>query len=469
MDGAIRRVPAIADAGVTPDDQRARGVHARTTSSSSASREVRGFFVAAGFCAHGIAGAGGIGRQVAQLDRRRRARARPLEDGHPAVRAASTGRSALHARPDATRTTRPTTTSTTRTRSAWPAGRCGCRRRTSGSRRSAPSFGEKSGWERPNWFEPNADGAAVAASARGAPAARLGGPALVARRSAPRRSRPARPPALFDEIELRQDRDRRAGRARASSSGCARTTSTGRSARSSTPRCSTAAAASSATSRSPGSADDAVPARDRDGVRQPRPRLDPAATLPARRLGRRVRDVTVGAGLLRAVGPAGPRHPRAADEATTSRTRRSRTSPRARSRVGAVPVLALRVTYVGELGWELYAPTEYGRGAVGRRSGRRAGRTAWSPAATGRSTRSGSRRATASGRATSRPRRRRTRRASGSRSRSTRASTSSAARRSSRRRRPARASGCAASSSTTRARSASATSRSGSTARSSAG
>jgi 4-methylaminobutanoate oxidase (formaldehyde-forming) len=30
--------------------------------------------------------------------------------------------------------------------------------------------------------------------------------------------------------------------------------------------------------------------------------------------------------------------------------------------VGNVPVLALRVTYVGELGWELYAPTEYGRG-----------------------------------------------------------------------------------------------------------
>ncbi len=28
--------------------------------------------------------------------------------------------------------------------------------------------------------------------------------------------------------------------------------------------------------------------------------------------------------------------------------------------VGNVPVLALRVTYVGELGWELYPPTEYG-------------------------------------------------------------------------------------------------------------
>ena len=28
--------------------------------------------------------------------------------------------------------------------------------------------------------------------------------------------------------------------------------------------------------------------------------------------------------------------------------------------VGDVPVLALRISYVGELGWELYAPTEYG-------------------------------------------------------------------------------------------------------------
>ncbi|MFL5778914.1 MAG: NAD(P)/FAD-dependent oxidoreductase, partial [Chloroflexota bacterium] len=62
--GAIRRVPAIAEAGVnrmingpegfTPDNEFILG-----------ESEVRGFFVAAGFCAHGIAGAGGIGRQVA--------------------------------------------------------------------------------------------------------------------------------------------------------------------------------------------------------------------------------------------------------------------------------------------------------------------------------------------------------------------------------------------------------------------
>ncbi len=86
MEGAIRRVPAMADAGVsrvingpeafTPDNEFILG-----------ESEVRGFFVAAGFSAHGIAGAGGIGRQMADLDRRGPAGARPLEDGHPAVRA----------------------------------------------------------------------------------------------------------------------------------------------------------------------------------------------------------------------------------------------------------------------------------------------------------------------------------------------------------------------------------------------
>ena len=43
--------------------------------------------------------------------------------------------------------------------------------------------------------------------------------------------------------------------------------------------------------------------------------------------------------------------------------------------VGDVPVRALRVTFVGELGWELYCPTEYGAG-LWRRCGRRGSRTA---------------------------------------------------------------------------------------------
>ena len=71
--------------------------------------------------------------------------------------------------------------------------------------------------------------------------------------------------------------------------------------------------------------------------------------------------------------------------------------------LGHVPVRALRVTYVGELGWELYCPTEYGLGALAGALGSRASRTAWSPPATARSTRCGSRRAIASGAPTSRP------------------------------------------------------------------
>ena len=46
--------------------------------------------------------------------------------------------------------------------------------------------------------------------------------------------------------------------------------------------------------------------------------------------------------------------------------------------VGPVPCLAVRVTYVGELGWELYCPTEYGvalwDAALGGRAGARARR-----------------------------------------------------------------------------------------------
>ena len=49
-----------------PADQRAGGVHARTASSASARPRSRGLFVAAGFCAHGLAGAGGIGKVMAE-------------------------------------------------------------------------------------------------------------------------------------------------------------------------------------------------------------------------------------------------------------------------------------------------------------------------------------------------------------------------------------------------------------------
>ena len=93
--------------------------------------------------------------------------------------------------------------------------------------------------------------------------------------------------------------------------------------------------------------------------------------------------------------------------------------------IGSVPCLALRVTYVGELGWELYCPMEYGL---------RLWDTIWEA---GREERlvaggykaidsSASRRATACGVPTSPRRRRLTRRGSSSPSSSTRASSSAA-------------------------------------------
>ena len=65
MEGAIRRVPAIADAGVT---RIINGPEAFTPDNEFilGESEVRGFLVAAGFCAHGIAGTGGIGQQMAR-------------------------------------------------------------------------------------------------------------------------------------------------------------------------------------------------------------------------------------------------------------------------------------------------------------------------------------------------------------------------------------------------------------------
>ena len=182
--------------------------------------EVGGFFVAAGFSAHGIAGAGGIGRQLAQLDRRRRARARPVEDGHPPVRRGVPVARYTLARsienyatyydihyPNEERQAGPPAAHSPDLRAARGSGRGRSARSRAGSGRTGstrtPPRGE-----------------------RGAPAARLGGRCIGRPRSAPRRWRRGRRPALFDESVVRQARGR-AGRARPrSSAGCAPTTST---------------------------------------------------------------------------------------------------------------------------------------------------------------------------------------------------------------------------------------------------
>ena len=83
----------------------------------------------------------------------------------------------------------------------------------------------------------------------------------------------------------------------------------------------------------------------------------------------------------RPVGPAGPRDPRAAHPRDVSGAAFPHMTAR---EVGDVPVVALRVTYVGELGWELYCAMEFGL-RLWDTSGRRASRVS-SPAAIRRST-----------------------------------------------------------------------------------
>ena len=348
MDGAVRRVPAIGDAGInrmingpeafTPDNEFILG-----------ESEVRGFFVAAGFCAHGIAGAGGIGRQLATW----------IVDGEPELDLwkMDIRRFGAHYRSQAYTLARTTEVYATYYDIHYPneerlAGR---------PLRTSPTyellaglgavFGEKSGWERPNWFESNVAAGDETLRPRGwagqhwSPA--IGAEALATRRSA----------GLFDETSF----------AKLEVSGPGATAFLGR-----------------------------MCANDVD-----RPIGSIVYTQLLDRRGGIQADLTVTRlaedGYLLVTGTAFGNHDAAwlrrhlpddasvtLRDATSTRVCYGLWGPRARDilasvtrddvsdaafpyltarliSVGSIPVLALRVTYVGELGWELYAQTEYGR------------------------------------------------------------------------------------------------------------
>jgi glycine cleavage system T protein len=154
MELAISRVPAISRAEVitlingpeafTPDGEFIMGE----------APDVRGFFVATGFCAHGIAGAGGVGKVMAEW----------ILEGRPAIdvwrmdlrRFGAHYADRGHARAQAIETY------STYYDIHYPgeerrAGR-GLKRSPAHARIEAlgGAFGEKAGWERPNWLEANA-------------------------------------------------------------------------------------------------------------------------------------------------------------------------------------------------------------------------------------------------------------------------------------------------------------------------
>jgi glycine cleavage system T protein len=150
---AIKRVPSLESGDVvklingpeafTPDNEFVLG-----------ESSVRGFYVAAGFCAHGIAGAGGMGRAMAEW----------IVDGEPSL---DLWKMDLRRFGDAYRSRDYTLARTIEVYSTYydihypnEERQAGRPLRVSPTYRRLTElgacFGEKSGWERPNWFEPNA-------------------------------------------------------------------------------------------------------------------------------------------------------------------------------------------------------------------------------------------------------------------------------------------------------------------------
>jgi glycine cleavage system T protein len=151
-DNAMKRVPALQNAEIvrmingpeafTPDGEFILG-----------ESDVRGFFIAAGFCAHGIAGAGGIGKVMAEW----------ILEGEPSldVWKMDTRRFGSHYRSRSYALARTIEIYSTYYDIHYPN-----EERTSARNLRLPptyarlvslgaSWGEKSGWERPNWFGVN--------------------------------------------------------------------------------------------------------------------------------------------------------------------------------------------------------------------------------------------------------------------------------------------------------------------------
>jgi len=193
MRNAIVRVPALEDAEVvrlingpeafTPDGEFILGP-----------TDVRGFWVAAGFCAHGLAGAGGMGKLVAEW----------LVEGRPSLdvwEMDSRRFGAQYADRDYT-LARTVEVYSTYYDVEYP----GHERQAGRPLKLSPTyerlrelgaaFGEKSGWERANWFEPNAAAGDESLRPRGW-AGRLWSPAVGAEHRACREAA-----AVFDETSF---------------------------------------------------------------------------------------------------------------------------------------------------------------------------------------------------------------------------------------------------------------------------
>ena len=347
LENAIERVPDLAEMesvrlingpeAFTPDNEFILGP-----------TDVRGFWVAAGFCAHGLAGAGGMGRLVAEW----------ILDGVPSLDVWEMDSRRFGT---AYRTREYTLARTIEVYSTYYDVRYPGHEREAGRPlRTSPTyarlqelgaaFGEKSGWERPNWFEPNAAAGDESLRPRGW-AGRLWSPAVGAEHRATREAA-----ALFDETSF----------AKIEISGDGAPGFLERLCDNKVARDVGAITYTSMLNTRGGIecdftvtrlADDrfrivtgtAFGRHDLSWIRQHAPEDGSVV----------VEDVTSRYACLGIWGPKARELLQPLSTADLSND----AFPYMRAReidVGSVPCLALRVTYVGELGWELYCPMEFG-------------------------------------------------------------------------------------------------------------
>ncbi len=347
MRNAIERVPSLRDAEVvrlvngpeafTPDGEFILGPTA-----------VPGFWVAAGFCAHGLAGAGGMGRLVAEW----------IVQGRPGLDAweMHSRRFGRHYASRDYTLARTVEVYSTYYDVKYP----GHERSAGRPLRVSPvygrlrdlgaAFGEKSGWERANWFEPNAGLGDEKLRPRGW-AGRLWSPAIEAEHRACREAA-----ALFDFTSFAKVEVGGPGAA-----GFLESLTDNR------------------VARGVGSITYTQLLNEGGGIEcdftvtrlaEDRFRIVTGTAFGQHDLwwirdhapagGQvRVEDVTSASACIGIWGPAARR----ILQPLTTTDLGNRSFPYMTARelvVGSVPCLALRVTYVGELGWELYCPAEFG-------------------------------------------------------------------------------------------------------------
>jgi 4-methylaminobutanoate oxidase (formaldehyde-forming) len=347
MTNAIIRTPSIKDAQVvrlvngpeafTPDNEFILGPS-----------EVRGFWVAAGFCAHGLAGAGGMGRLVAEW----------IVEGRPGLDAweMDSRRFGRHYISREYTLARTVEIYSTYYDVKYP----GHERSAGRPLRLSPAyarlaelgaaFGEKSGWERANWFEPNAARGDESLRPRGW-AGRLWSPAIGAEHTACRESA-----ALFDFTSFAKIEIRGRGAAAFLES-----------------------LTDNRVARAVGALTYTQMLNEGGGIEcdftVTRLADDRFRVITGTAFGQHdlfwirdhapedgsvfIEDVTSAYSCIGLWGPAA----RDILQPLTRTNIGNEAFPFMTSQqlaVGSVPCLALRVTYVGELGWELYCPAEFG-------------------------------------------------------------------------------------------------------------